>query len=374
MKKIYLLIIGLLLSFLMILLVFWQNRQPTHFRITDQADTYLVTNQRIYSLQQENGKMELIDKEDLPIAEYVHYGFPRANLDNRYLVFSKGWDYPHAYPIATVSLDFQTGKISSQPTQYFATFGAGQSQNFYYTWEASDQARLTQFDKEGQEIQSVTYPGILLASSSFISDTDGLLQLEATRDNQDGQYQSQLLTIREEDLTLLSEEAIYPVPNQHYRFGNSLVQQGVLYAPVHSIRDLTSMAASLSNQILVKNLTSQEVTFLDLPELAPLRLHAQGDYFLIEHDASSIGKVGFSLVNRQSGQTAFINLTQILGQDLTSTDTNLKHFSLDSEGKLLFVLGKDLIYFDLEKQQVLDKLQLREEEEEEVIALWDNHP
>lgn len=368
MRKKWLMVLLPLVCLMALLMVFL--RQPaTSFQVSDQADAYLVTTKGIYTFRQDNGRLELLKNQRARIAEYVYYFFPRSRLDNRYLVFTKGWDYPQSYPIAAVSLDFDTGRIQQHRTDYFATTGAGQSKDYYYTWQSDiEKARLTQFDKNGREIQSATYDGILLAATGFTSDQPGTLQLTATRDWKDGHFHSHLLTIDETDLSLLSEEVVYEPDNQHYRFSDSLVENKTLYTPVHSIRDMVSKEVSLSNQLLTTNLDTGEQEFLTLPEYAPELSTRQGDYLIIEHDPTSTQKVGFSLVNTATRDMSFINVSETLAKDLELSGRSLQFFSLDKYGRLLFMAENELIYMDIDQEAVLDRFPLADGEE--AIYIW----
>lgn len=368
MKKRYLLFLASFPILAGLVFFFFHPRVATSFELSKEADFYLVTTKGIYTFQQADEKLTLLKEQRATIAEYVHSGFPRARLDDRYLVFSKGWDYPHSYPIATVSMDFQTGTIHTQKTEYFATMGAGQSKRYFYTWKNDGETRLTQFDKEGKELQTKVYDGLLIAGGSFISDRDGTLQLEAVRDTGDGQFYTQLLTIDEATLNLLSEESLYNPPNQHYRLTDSLVADQILYSPVNSIRDMISKEVAPSNQVLITQLDTMEQSFLTLPEYSPRRLYKEGDYLFIEHDATSTYKIGFSIVNRKTEEAHFINLSELLTAELDINTDSIDFFSLLEDNKLVFTVGKYLVYFDLENHQILDTFQLDEEEEQ--IYTW----
>ncbi|TCD46685.1 hypothetical protein D3X11_04755 [Streptococcus sp. X16XC17] len=362
-------LLGLLLVVFISIFFILKPRSATPFTLSEKADSYLITTKGVYAFEESKNKLYLVNHQKETIAEYVHYIFPRARIEDRYLVFSKGWDYPSSYPIATVSLDFKTGNIETQETDYFATDGAGQTKEHFYTWQAdTDQARLTQFDKQGRELQSVTYDGILLAPFSFISNQDGVLQLEAVRDRQDDQYHSQLITIDEKDLSFISEEPLYETANQHYRFSDSLVEGNLLYTPVHSVRDLSTTEVQLNNQLLITNLDNHQQEFLTLLEYAPRSMTLQGDFLFIDHDSTSINKVGFSIVNTKTKETSFINLSEQLGDFLPTSVPAIQFFTLDKSGNLLFIVEKELIYMDIHEQKILDRFSLTEEEEP--ISIW----
>lgn len=118
-------------------LVFYlsQQNKVSNLPLHKEANCYLLTLKGSYAPKTKDGKINLLDYSDTKVADYVHYIYPRGELEGRYLLLSKGWEGAFYYPTGIVSIEFQTGKVQSHQTDHYAVTGAGQSQHYFYTWQ-----------------------------------------------------------------------------------------------------------------------------------------------------------------------------------------------------------------------------------------------
>lgn len=339
---------------------FLYNSTESKIKLNDKANVYFLTSEGIYTLVTEDNKINLLEKSEQKLAEFVYYYYPRASFDNRYLLFSKGWDIP-SHPMGIVSIDFQTGKIHTEKTENIADGRSGSSANFFYTWaNFTTESRLTQFDKNGREIQSKIFNETLILVPGQ-SDLGSNLQLIATKDLGEEKYEDYLITINENDLSIVSEEPVYHVDDKHYRFVNSATIDNTLYAPLHSIRDNITKELTLDSRLLIKDLTTGQSEFLELPEPFPMRMTYHKHYIFIEHNAIELGKAVVTVFNIDTQEIQIIDLSQLgIVEDVNSTFVDF--FTFDKTGNLLFTVKNKLVYYNIETQSVLDVFDFKEDE------------
>ena len=348
---------------------FLQQNKVKDISLNKEADCYLLTLEGVYALKSEDRKLKLLEHSDTKIADYVHYIYPRGELEGRYLLLSEGWEGVVSYPTGIVSIDFMTGNVQSHNSDHYALTGSGQSEHYFYTWQTTaEDSRISQFDIDGNEIQSKVYEESLISSASFINQTDGYIYVEVVQNHPDGSYDNWLVTIDEKDLSIVSKLPFYQVENQHYRFGSTVVPDGKLYAPLNSIRDRTSQEIQLDNRLFITDLSTNEVGTIQLEAPYPFLISQRGNYLFIEHEATNLGYVGFSIVNAGTHETKFINLSHLLEEDLNISSSFIQFFTIDNKGRLLFTLQNKLVYFDIQKGTILDVFEF--DREETPIYIW----
>ena len=351
------------------LLYFFQQNEADNISLNKEASCYLLTLEEVYALKSEDGKLKLIEHSDTKIADYVHYIYPRGELEGRYLLLSEGWEGAVSHPTGIVSIDFMTGDVKSHNSDHYAYSGSGQSEHFFYTWQTTaEDSRISQFDIDGNEIQSKVYEESLISSASFINQTDGYIYVVVVQNHSDGSYDNWLVTIDEKDLSIVSKLPFYQVENQHYRFGSTVVLDGKLYAPLNSIRDRTSQEIQPDNRLFITDLSTNEVGTIQLEAPYPFLISQRGSYLFIEHEATNLGYVGFSIVNAATHETKFINLSHLLEENLDISSSFIQFFTIDNKERLLFTLQNKLVYFDIQKGTILDVFEF--DREETPIYIW----
>ncbi|MGT2799016.1 hypothetical protein [Streptococcus marmotae] len=327
--------------------------------LTEQADAYLIGTQSISAIQIRNDKLQVIKQDkhsELPSNTTL---YPAISFDKRYLVFQHRKEEMDSSspPSAIFSIDFDTGKTQVQKTKHASTIGMGSSQNFFYTWSANN---LTQFDKEGKEVQSKTFEHLTDGMQTFNVASNRIYLLAFAKDST-----IHLLELDEADLSLISDQTLSELDGGVPRFTQATIIQGVLYASLHSIGTVAD------NRLLVLDLQTMQPEFINLNEKNPDYLYQDGNRLFITHDSSASGtlKLSFSTLNLDTGETTFTDVSHILNNDTHEISTShLKNFKYTTDGKLLFTVHNRLIYFDSEKQEVLDTLTL--EESDQIISLW----
>ncbi|MTB64860.1 hypothetical protein GGG87_07615 [Streptococcus sp. zg-86] len=331
--------------------------------LTEQADAYLIGTKSISAIQIHNDKLQVTKQTKHSELPWNTTLYPATSFDKRYLVFQRRKEEMQlsSPPSAIFSIDFETSQTQLHKTKYASTVGMGSSLDFFYTWYANT---LTQFDKEGKEIQSKTFDDLADGIQTF-NDTSHHIHLVAFAKDST----IHLLELDETNLSLISDQTLSELDGGVPRFAQATIIQGVLYASLHSI--LTKGATIPDNRLLVLDLQSMQPEFINLNEKNPDFIYHDGNRLFITHDSSASGtlKLCFSTLNLDTGETTFIDVSHILNNDTHEISTShLKNFKYTTGGKLLFTVQNRLIYFDIEKQEVLDTLVL--EESDQVISLW----
>ncbi|MER0123838.1 hypothetical protein ABPH35_09220 [Streptococcus sp. ZJ93] len=331
--------------------------------LTEQADGYLVGTQSISAIQIRNDKLQVIKQTKHSELPWDATLYPAISFDKRYLVFQHRKEEMQlsSPPSAIFSIDFDTGKTQVHKTKYASTVGMGSSLDFFYTWYANT---LTQFDKEGKEIQSKTFDDLADGMQTFIDTSNRIHLVALSKDSA-----IHLLELAETDLSLISDQTLSELDGGVPRFAQATIIQGVLYASLHSI--LTEGATIPDKRLLVLDLQTMNPEFINLNEKTPDYLYHDGNSLFITHDSSASGtlKLCFSTVNLDTGEITFTDVSHILNTDTHEISTShLKNFKYTADGKLLFTVQNRLIYFDMEKQEVLDTLTL--EESNQIISIW----
>lgn len=65
---------------------FLYNSTESKIKLNDKANVYFLTSEGIYTLVTEDNKINLLEKSEQKLAEFVYYYYPRASFDNRYLL------------------------------------------------------------------------------------------------------------------------------------------------------------------------------------------------------------------------------------------------------------------------------------------------
>lgn len=277
---------------------------------------------------------------------------------------SKGWVGPQSFPTGIVTIDFKTGKVTTTDTDNYADGGSAVTKKYFYTWTTfTDSAVLTQFDKQGNEIQSKTYKGLFMLSPGF-SDPDGILQLTVTRDAGNETYIDNYVTIDESNLSIISEEPLHTSDGEQYRFVESVTLEGILYTANVDIRDNTTKESTPTGQLFVKNTKTGENEFLPLPEQFPMRMTYCNDLIFIEHSYDMLGYSCFTIFNPKNKEMKLINLTD-LGLTNGSASPSIDFFTFDKTGHLLFTVQNKLVSFDIESQTIVDTYSFAKENPDE---------
>ncbi|MGT2799220.1 hypothetical protein [Streptococcus marmotae] len=117
------------------------------FSLSSDADFYIVGYKGVKGYRVQDQKWEQVSDARVDIVRgQINNVVQRANLANRYLVFSEEGP-PHGVIGRIISLDFQTGEIVFHKTNDYAFSSSGVSPNYYYSSEATtDETSFASFD------------------------------------------------------------------------------------------------------------------------------------------------------------------------------------------------------------------------------------
>lgn len=237
-----------------------------------------------------------------------------------------------------------------------------------YLATTAEDSLISQFDTDGKEVQNKLYEDSLISVASFLTQADGYIYVEVVQNYSDGSYDNWLLKIDETDLSIVAKLPFYQEEESHYRFGSTVVRDNQLYAPLHSIRDWRTQAIQADNRLFITDFSTNEMQTITLQAPYPFLLSQRESYLFIEHEAINLGYVGFSIVDVETHETNFINLTSLLEEELDTSSSFIQFFTLDQTGNLIFTVQNKLIYFDMQNQAILDVFEFSEEEQP--LYIW----
>lgn len=344
------------------------------FQVNQQADFYLLTEKSIFSYQLNNNVPSELDHQSIQLSENVHPWLQKGELHNRYLLFSAGDEFDSTKDERIVSIDFKEGQIKKQYTPYYAYSGSGISDNFFYTSQATtEDSTLYAFDENGNLKKSFFFNEATTPAAQFFG-ANGKLYFLATQigRNDDSIYEHTLF-ILDETPELKINEKIFLDDNSEYAYGfyGMEIIDDTVYAPIPMIRDRKTHEKLPYNFLFKMNLKTKEKHFIELEENDPLLvLKSKNEkYLILQHDTSTLGKIGISVVDLKTENNYFINIGELVSsQDLFKDDIVSMNTTTDNR---LFVLTKKfLLIFDLQSGTLLSPTAVPEDEIP--IYIWVN--
>lgn len=350
-------LVGLLLFALW--LVGRQGQTPTvsTFHLYKQADVFVLTKKGIKSYRFHQDRLILQTEEEFPLVKgEVNVEAPKVAVNQRYLIFSDEGD--RMQPRQLLSLDFQEGKVLSQPITP-DVYGLGQDDGIYYYKTASqligvrpDFSLVSKTDLTDQE----------LALDSIQSYGDRLYALGQKWQNKG--FDPLLLTFQKtsQGPELVDTEWLGSDTQKPYVLGRGLISAGHWYLPILGELDRSNAKIETYHQMLDRDLATGESTFWDLPDFTSAELRDLGNGQLV--------LIAFDHVLH------FIDVATHSTHQVTVSDFNLK----DRSGKIydvkpynqqrvLILVGNSLVLYDSHSQKVLwqDELVARDDE---AVAIW----
>ena len=368
---------------LLLVLVFFGSRyflsnraSSDQFSVTDDADFYVVYTDSINSYQLDGGSISEMSSSQLPVAEFVNTWFSKGEFAGRYLVFSEDELKGESHKPAIVSIDFEKGSVKKTPTSYFAYTGAGTSDQYFYTFQATtEDGGLHAFDQQGKHVDSYVFDESTTPASQFAG-RDGRLYLSATQETSDGMhYEHKLFTFEEKAGQLTQVDELLLDDDSEWLYGftsNELIDQK-LFLPVTARRNRATYESIPDNRVLVLDLISKEKNFIELPESYPNLIFKSKnlEHLMVVHESSMLGKVGLSVVNTTSQESYFLDIGQAL--HVNELDTiDIVSVNTTKDNKLLVLAGDTLLAYDLDSGQLLSTLEVGSNDESSGIYIWAN--
>jgi len=345
------------------------------FQLFDKADFYVVYNDSIKSYRANEKGLEEIHDEKVNVADMdIHPWYSRGAFDSRFLVFSEETRPFTNGKANIVSIDFKKGVIRKNPTDFDAYSGAGYSDDYFYTHQATtEEGSFFSFDEQGNFISSITFDESTSADSQF-SGKNGEIYFIASQESSDeeGVYENKLFILSEKPELEIKEEILMDDnPDFIYGFNASVVMGDFLYTQSVMKRDRLTKEKLPDNRFLKFNIKTKEKEWVELSEYFPNLVFKSEDEqkLLIVHEENSLGKSGISIVDTTTNKNQFVDVSQIVGSNDLSLAT-IYHAYLTKENKLLILTSQNLIYYDLDKMELLDSIENAPEEVYSGIYIW----
>ena len=388
MKKRSVLGIGLVILVSLVVAPFIQRKiqstitvQET-FKSTKAADFYTVSTDGLRAFEIKGSKIKQLNYNKLDLANNPSPTIGKAEIDNRYLVFSDQDGSPwRGINRPTISIDFEKGKIIKTPTPYDPYSGSGYSEKYYYTHQATtEDSGIYKFDKFGKQVDSYTFDFMSLGNSKFVGNS-GKLYLSVARDPKSGKdmdnHENTLLVFDEKPkLKLVKELFLEDNPSYTY-MPNAIEQAGdSIYLVITGRRDRVSKERLPDNRLMVINKADYQKRFITLAEDYPSEIFRSRDdtYLFVTHPSVMIGRSVLSVYHIPTGNQFQIDLSEQMGiTDKTDKYTSdVVSVSTSKDGRQLFILTHGGIFvYDFSTQALVSKLSIDDSDAQQ-IYMWTN--
>ncbi|GAB2023754.1 hypothetical protein RyT2_28340 [Pseudolactococcus yaeyamensis] len=347
------------------------------FEVQKKADFYIVNSDYIKSYKLEGNKIKSLANEKHKIADYPNEMYGKAEFDNRYLVFSDDDGIGPSLGINRhiISIDFKTGKIKRTPTPNFGYSGGGYSDDYFYSYQATtEDGGLFSFDKNGKQVDSYQFDKSMLAAPKFVG-KDGKLFLVATHSAENGSddYENSLIVFDEKPKLKIAKTILLDdMPDYTYRPNATEMVADSVYITLTSMRNRASKEVIPDNRLMVVDTKNYAKSFIELSEDYPSDIFKSQDskYLFITHPPSMLGKSVLTVYNLEDKSQYQIDVSGY--SELTDPmDASIISANQTKDNKLLILTHKVLLVYDLEKQELVSKLDVSEENTED-IYIWTN--
>ncbi|MBJ8326244.1 hypothetical protein [Streptococcus pacificus] len=353
-----------LITFIVILLVlslgifflFQKLFDPSKsFAVSSDVDFYIVGYNNIEGYQLGNNDAQKVSDEEVEIVKgQINQVIMRAELSNRYLVFSE-----EGRPLGTVgriiAIDFKNGTIKYNKTPDYAYTSSGVSSDYYFSSEANtEDSFIAVFDENLEEIDKYTFENGVLASDFSIDNNDNIYFIGVDVAG-DETFPAYLYTFSFKDKTLKLEnkELLYENPDVSYSFIDSIVKNNHLYAISPGYRINATKERVVLGQIFHYDMNTGQKEMIDLPEIAPYNIFDLSSNLLaIEHEPNDSGKIGFSLFHLNDRASTFIDLSPF-GLSIEGGTDYLKDVKQIDDNTLLILAGDKLIGYNISDNTVI---------------------
>ena len=325
---------------------------PMHFSISSDANFYIVGYHNIEGYQLNDSEFKKVSDEKVDIVKgQINPTFKRAELSNRYLVFSEKGK-PHGVIGRVTSVDFKTGEIKHHKTDDYAYTSSGSNSDYYFT---SASNYLATFDSTLKKVDKYIFEEPIILSD-FSNEGNHLYFLGSnakTDSNQQNPNYVYHFSFHDKKLQLENKEQLFEQTEITYYFNDSLLRGNHLYATSSGYHKDSTKEKIVQGQIFHYDMDSGTKEFIDLPEIAPNNLYElKGDLVAIEHSTVYSKKIGFSLFHLTNQTSQFIDLSEL---DFDVNKDSLKDVKQIDDDTLLILVGNKILNYQISTNTVLSQ-------------------
>ncbi len=330
----------------------WKFLSYSHGKLElhQEASFYILYPDKVEAFQLDNGKPELLATQKMESDQYFGMGENHI-LHNRYLVYSN--DGIKSLGENIVSIDFETGKITRQPSKYYS-YITGADSHFLYT--ATSFRGITAFDSKAKQVKQATLPENFLIEPALITSDDEPLFIngfEYTIGQPDKTRKNMLYVLDKDQLAV--QEKI-PYDNSAITSSGKLVD-GVIYLPVRTYAP-SADEEQPSYDLLTYDIQDKKWDELALTKPSPITIHAaySDRYLLIEHDSGEEKEIRLTVLDLATGNQAFFAHPVLSSYYYSISDVRF----LDEE-TLLIIYGDQLLIYNWKTAETLSQTILSSE-------------
>lgn len=322
-----------------------------------EADFYILYPDKVEAYQLKDYQPSLLSTQKMKSEQYLGSGRNHI-LQDRYLIYSN--DGYKSFSENIVSIDFQTGNISRQPSSDYSYISGADAQHFY---TAGSYHSLTMFDEKGKKVLQQKLDDHFIFQQGILPTSRGDIYLNGYEYDPDkpGSRENMLYVLDKTDLAF--KEKI-PFDN-HAIVESGLVVADTLYLPVsYYFQEPDQMTPSYDILTYRPEDKAWGKIELSKPETFLIHTSFADRYLLIEHDGLNEKEVQFTVLDLETGNQAFLGLGT-LGDQVGA----LSEIRFLDQHHLLFVYDDHLTIYNWQTAEIISQTTLSSDY---ISGIWIN--
>jgi hypothetical protein len=327
------------------------------FKVDSSSDFYIISSESIVSYQLKGGLVKELNKSTIKMPDVVISGFHKGEFGNKTLVISGGDGSDFTKDERLISIDFNKGTVNQKQTEHYAYTGSGYSDKYFYTFQSTtEDGGMYQFDKLGNEKNSYMFDISTTPAPQFTGLNNKLYLAANQASNNNEFYETKLFVFDEESLALLETIPLEENKEEVSGFMSSTVIDNELYIPISETRNRQTYERTPNNTFLQYNLETGEKEYFTLPDNFPHLIYTSktNKYLTFVHEPHSLQKSAVSVFNRETKQSNFIDVGEIIGNH-DVMESKIMSVNTDKENQLFLLTKVGLVVWDMEENKLLNK-------------------